>query len=277
MNNRILSFIVVVLLLIVLIGTVSAFETYTSSTDTICNKVNGETVCTKKLYSGVRNVYEDEQWKRVEDACSLMDQGFTINILENDKDFPVEVVDFNLTSITVKLNPNGLSIFGEDVPIRIWQQDEIKSQQFNQDVHDGKKESNGLAEDYKEKYKNVLDEEVSFWLLNQEEERTFNFGMDSILEFGYNSTTILLDYSKDKNDANVRNDYPDTNYGSELNMIVKSSDGTDYRRAYISFDISSLLSLNSLHITEATLNLFSWTKKNLRIMNFSLTLLGWMQ
>ena len=110
--DKIMLFIFVGLFLISL---VSATTEYTPSSDTICN----DGVCTKTLYSGVRNVYEDNQWKKVEEARSLKDKGFNVIMLEDDKEFPVEVVDFNYTSIKVKLNPKGIKVFNENIPLRI--------------------------------------------------------------------------------------------------------------------------------------------------------------
>ncbi|MHA1302300.1 MAG: CBM96 family carbohydrate-binding protein [Candidatus Heimdallarchaeaceae archaeon] len=69
--------------------------TYTPTTDTICE--NG--TCTKILYSGIRNVYEDETWKRVEDARSLKGKGFEFVYLEKDDNYEIEIEDFNYTCI----------------------------------------------------------------------------------------------------------------------------------------------------------------------------------
>jgi len=173
--------------LVFAVPTILAETTHTPTTDTTCN--NG--ICNKVLYSGVRNVYEDNQWKKVEDARSLKDKGFDVVVLEDDKNYPVEVLDFNYTSITVKLNPKGIKIFNEDVPIRIWNNNDTKDINFQQDVLDGKVISKGI-DDYKEQMDKIFEEEVRFNLLNQEEEKTYEFGMEKILEFGFNSTTIML-------------------------------------------------------------------------------------
>ena len=60
--------------------------------------------CNLILWSGIKNVKEDGHWKRIEDARSLKDkEGINITVLEEDLDFPMEVVDFNLTSMTLNL------------------------------------------------------------------------------------------------------------------------------------------------------------------------------
>ncbi len=77
--------------------------TYTPSSDKIC--IDG--TCTLTLYSGIRNVIEDGGWKKVEDARSLKDQGFNVVYLENDPDFEIEVIDFNMNSIDLSLDFKG--------------------------------------------------------------------------------------------------------------------------------------------------------------------------
>ena len=172
---------------VMLVGMVSAAETHTATTDTTCNG----NVCTKTLYSGITNVYEDNQWKDIEDARSLMGSGIVPVVLEDDVNFPVEVVDFNYTSITVKLNPKGIKVFGTDVPLRIWNPNETKAEEFYKDIEDGKIISKGI-EDYKSTMDKTKEEFLNFNLLNQEETKTYDFKMGDILEFGYNSTTITL-------------------------------------------------------------------------------------
>lgn len=94
--------IIIFIILIGIFGSYFVFAeipeelTYTPSTDIICN--NG--ICSLILYSGIRNVYEDDTWKRVEDAKSLKDkEGFEIIYLENDGTHKIDVVDFNTSSI----------------------------------------------------------------------------------------------------------------------------------------------------------------------------------
>ncbi len=215
--------------MVLLVGAVSATTTYTPTTVTNCNQIGGQLICNKVLYSGITNVYEDEQWKSIEDARSLMGSGIEVVILEDDKDFPVKVIDFNYTSITVKLNPDGLSIFGEDVPIRIWEYDKEK-------IVDKE-----LAEGYKDTYTNVIDEEISFWLLNQQEIVTYDFSMDSILEFGYNSTTIQLQENNTENldDTQANSLSPATPDGADAQLEIGGSP-TGESTVYIKFNISSI-------------------------------------
>lgn len=69
-------------------------KTYTSTTDTICS----DGICTLTLWSGIRNVYEDDEWKRIENAKSL--KGYYNKVyLKQDLDYEIEIEDFNYTCI----------------------------------------------------------------------------------------------------------------------------------------------------------------------------------
>jgi len=229
-------------------GMVLAETTYTATTDTTCNG----NVCTKTLYSGIRNVYEDNQWKRVEEARSLKDKGFKIKYLENDKDYPIEVLDFNYTSIKVKLNPKGIKIFNENVPLRVWNNNDTKARDFEQDVRDGKKQSKGIK-DYKEKMDKTFEEEVNFNLLNQEEEMILDFGMGEILEFGFNSTTLSINSPGD--DTFLAEGDDSANGDSNLLRV----DDSPIYEVLIGFDISSLPEYSSIDLISANITVRTYS------------------
>ena len=236
MNKKIfiLMFCMALLLVPIISGTTTS---YTSSLDKVCNNVDGKIVCTNTLYSGIRNVYEDDEWKRVENARSLVGSGIVPVILENDKDFPVEVVDYNYTSIKVNLNPKGFNIFVKDVPVRVW---EVKDE-------------DSKVGDFKNTYEKVVDEDISYWLLNQQETKTYDFGMDSILEFGYNSTTITLTLANGGTigDTYVAQDNPSTNYASSNELYYDASPLAN--NILIKFNITSIP--ENIIITNAVLRL----------------------
>ena len=74
------------------------------------------------LYIFPINVRVNKQTKRFDEAESLMDdewKSYTIKFLEEDKDFKIDIVDFNITSITFNLNMSK-DLQGEHIPIRIW-------------------------------------------------------------------------------------------------------------------------------------------------------------
>ena len=70
---------------------------YTPSTKTVCN----DGICTKTLYSGIRFVNEDGEWKDVQKAKSL--KGIWSVVKDEDSNYPVEVIDFNYSSIKLRL------------------------------------------------------------------------------------------------------------------------------------------------------------------------------
>jgi len=206
------------------------------SSKTVCD--NGK--CKLTLWSGVREVYEDKQWKLIENARSLKDKGFNVVVLEDDVEFPIEVVDYNYTSIKVKLNPKGIKIFNEDIPIRVWDNNDTKAREFEQDVLDGKKVSKGVK-DYKEKMDKIFEQEIGFNSLNQKKEMILEFGVGKILEFGVNSTTIIL---QDANTENLEDTYLDeyagsTKKGGDPVLAIQNYSEAN-RHVVFKFDISSV-------------------------------------
>lgn len=207
-------------------------KSYTRTTETNCND-NGK--CWTALYSGIKYVYEDNKWKNVEEARSLKDKGFKVHFIENDTEFPIEVIDFNYTSITVKLK---VVDFKDNIPVRIWKHNSELERRFLQDILNGKKISKGLAKDYKDTHKRI-----NFELLSQEETRTYDFSMDSILEFGYNSTTIQLQDANTENLEDITVSYgsfPNFKYG----IMVK-------------FNMSSIVSGSSIDASSFNVYLFN--------------------
>ena len=228
---------------------------HTATTDTICN--NG--VCTKTLYSGVKNVYEDSTWKKVEDARSLKDKSFYISYLENDKDFPIEVIDYNYTSITIKFKqPQDSKELNKNIPIRIWRYNQEKEIQYYKDVASGLKEDVSLIDKYKETYDNILSTDESFKDSKDEFEKTYSFGMDSILEFGYESTTIKLQEADTENleDTYFYNESIYYDAGAALNLRVRVGNTRIYE-SIIKFDISSIPKNANISDSNLVLYLYS--------------------
>lgn len=222
--------IVSLIFLILFINLINA--EMTSSSDKTCNK----NICNLILYSGIRFVYEDNQWKKVEEAKSLMNKGFNITYLEIDENYPIEVIDFNYTSIKVKLNPSGIKFY-EDVPIRIWERNKSKDKS-----------------NYKESHDKIFEENINFNLLSQSKEITYNFKIGNILEFGKNSTTIIL---QDADTENLEDTWINENSGavnSGTDDVLQIENVTDYNRnSMIKFNISQIP--NSVNITSAFLSL----------------------
>jgi len=219
---------------ICLVSLVSASVEYTAGSDTICN--NG--VCTKTLYSGVRNVYEDGEWKRYEEARSLKDKGFYVKYIENDKDYPLEVIDFNATSIEVDFKK--FSILNKDIPIKIWRTNE------SSDIND-----------FKNTYNKIKEENVQFNLFNGKEKKKYNnVKIGDLIEFGLNSTTIILQDADTENleDTYIAKSSENDNSGAAYFDIQNDTGNTYVYYGFVKFNISNILLVDN--VSNCDLNLY---------------------
>jgi len=116
-----------ILAIITSITLVTSLTEYTPSSDRICN--NGK--CTLTLYSGTRNVYENNEWKRIEDAQSLKDKdGLFINI-SLDERFNITLIDYNYTSYQVCISSNETGL----IPITVYRHNETNYSQIINEVY----------------------------------------------------------------------------------------------------------------------------------------------
>lgn len=110
----------VLLLVVVIIFQINSFDvsaeeqepqvSYTPVSKTVCEG----RVCNTAIYNRVSFAFEDSIWKHINDARSLKGSGIKVHI-EQDERYPVQVIDYNLTSITIRLEKKTLS----SVPIRV--------------------------------------------------------------------------------------------------------------------------------------------------------------
>ena len=149
------KFLVVFLVGIFCISIVSsATVEYTSTSTTECSFG----VCTKILYSGIQNVIDDGEWKDINQVVSLKDKGvYEIKVIEDDINYPMTVLDYNTTSITLDLEK--WSLFNEAVDLRIWKKNTTKYMDYlllkELSIADDQ------GEDYDGDYKDYSDEIVS--------------------------------------------------------------------------------------------------------------------
>jgi hypothetical protein len=202
-------------------------ETFTPTTDTVCE--NG--ICNKILYSGIRNVYEDNEWKKVENARSLKDKGFDV-VINSDGVHNVEVLDFNISFIefNFSFDPDNLG-------------------EYDYEYEDGKLKTKFKILEYNDTG-DLVETEYDI----EVEEGGLNYVYDGNplgkeFHFGDESTTIKLqnNVTENLNDAYVYEDSPDTNYGSVFNTLfgMSSTSGHD-RICYYMFNISSIPSSVSI-------------------------------
>lgn len=235
--------LVILLVGVFLIGFVSAEKTtYTPTTTTVCEGIT----CTATLYSGVQNVYEDEKWVDIERAVSLKNSGaYEVKVLENDEEYPLEVLDYNMTSITLDLKH--WSLFTDEIDIRIWKANETKEAEYMEDVLLGNVEKSALESSYKSRFDQVTHGKESFNVFDLGSKVVnYNVVPGDIIEFGPNSTTIVLQTANSENleDAGFFEDaspvdYSDDNFGENINIILNDFT-TEHREGIIKFNISSI-------------------------------------
>ena len=101
----------------------------------------------------------------------------------------------------------------------------------------------------------VKDEEIPFNILSQQKTKTYNFNQGDILEFGFNSTTIILQDADTENlgDTYIVEGAPNANFGSSSNLFLRGSTG-EVIHGLIMFDISSIPT--GSNITNSQLSLY---------------------
>lgn len=242
-NNKL---VVCFLVGIFCIGIVSsATVEYTPTTTTECSFG----VCTKTLYSGIQNIIDDGEWKDIDKMASLKDKGiFEIKIIEDDKNYPMTVLDYNTTSITIDLEQ--WSLFNEEVDLRIWKKNNTKYLDYLSLKEDPDDQGEDYDVDYKDYYDEVLSDKVIFNIFDLGNKvSVYNFKPGDVIEFGPNSTTIILDTpdTETLEDTWVNEGNPDyTLYGTGAQAWLGQYNN-DKRQVATKFDISSLNGVNVIN------------------------------
>jgi hypothetical protein len=209
---------------------------YTSSTMTTCE--GGK--CTKIIYSGTQFVYEDNVWKNIENARSLKNSSISC-IVKEDEFASAECLDYNTTSIKLKIKLKDESLKNKDIDIK------IKSEKYDK---------NGTKNNFEKNVKKIKlrglgDESIN--LLN------CNFGEE--IHIGENSTIVYLEENdtENMNDVYVDIDFPNTNLESIHALWVQNTTdgGTSLENILIMFNISSIPT--GVLVTDSKLRLFSVT------------------
>ncbi|MFH1585407.1 MAG: LamG-like jellyroll fold domain-containing protein, partial [archaeon] len=152
------------------------------------------------LYSGVKNVKEDGHWKNVEEARSLKDkEGISITVLEEDSDFPLEVVDFNLTSITLNLSIQQTSDVDNDVDLRV---NNIKTGETER--------TEAININQTDKPEIVIVE--------------LNNSIGKGIEWGHNSSEIIINETTNVEDALIAGELAYNNYGDAPDINIGNGD-----------------------------------------------------
>ena len=227
-----------------------------ASWDRTCWIENGRKKCNLALYSGIRNVYEDEEWKRVEDARSLKGRGFDIVYLENDSAFRMIINDFNLSFIDFDLNFTGnASNYPEFCS--------VKPGDIKCDFKTGVKETVCNETDcwkeetkFQYKYQNkngVVKQDLKFnWKGNP---------LGKEFSFGGNSTTIKLQEADTENLADLRMYSTDDYYGISIKYNISSIPSgkvIDYAKAC--FGVAEVIDSPNTNVNISRINNQTWNE-----------------
>lgn len=205
---------------------------YTPSTETHCTN----NICTQTIYSGVRFVYEDNIWKKVEDAKSLKSV-WGKKYLEKDADFDIDIVEVNYSYINLDFSFNSLNYAkysecaGSNVKdIKCDFKLTIKEEVWN----DISKEFDKVETKFQYKFQEKNDVKIDLKF----SQKGIPFGKE--YTFGGDSTTITLNESNLGNigDTLVANGTSaDFNYGSATVVSVGCADGI-VQRTFIKWNLS---------------------------------------
>jgi len=218
--------------------------TYTRSTETRCK----DGVCSLVLYSGTRFVEEDNKWKRVENAKSLKDV-WDVVYLENDTFHKIDIIDYNLSSITFDLS---------------YDENSVNFSEYEHEIEEGKLKTkfkvieilyDNVTEEF---YENEIEYEVEVEESNKESFVYSGNPLDKKFKFGVSSITIKLQEPNTENldDTWTNSGSTSSNFGSSLTLSFLGGAATSQRKLFITFNISSIPS--SVNIIDSNLSLYMY-------------------
>ena len=195
---------------------------YTSATETHC--INGK--CEHLIHSATKFAFEDNQWKKIEDARSLKGI-YDVIYLEKEDAFNLEVVDFNYTDIEFRAifegDPNDYPDF-----CTVKSEEEFKCQFKNTIKWDEEGIEQTLKYDLKYEMKKgeIVANNTKFSYKGNPLNKEF--------KFGGNSTTIIIN---------------DTSTGVVANIGWAGTDMATYASSAsaIKFDIESISTGNTIN------------------------------
>lgn len=182
--------------------------------------------------------YADDQGTKIEDAPSLKDCQFCHNlklVIDYDFDYPLEVLDYNLTSIDVKLETSSNKL-GKRTDIKVLDK-------YNK------------SKKYFKTWRKINKMEDSRFM-------TLPFGFDKEVHWGQDSTTILLEGNSTSGWGVLENMYFDedgTITPPVVSLIADLLDGSG-EIPFIKFNITQIPSGST--ILNATLGLNATTNRN---------------
>jgi hypothetical protein len=189
-------------------------------------------------------VYADSQGTLLQNAKSLLNTEFPIPlVIDLDKEYPLEIIDYNYTSITVKLEVAEKNA-GKSIPITVYSKNDKEDKQYSNTV-------TSLSS-------------------GKQSEIILPFGMDKELKWGDNSTTVTLNQSSGfaptRSPYNASSDFYKVREattgegaytgGANTTAILTGVSGSEYSiaRHFTSFNTSSIP--DNMLVTSASFNIF---------------------
>src|SRR3989344_4799369 len=198
---------------------------YTPYTETHCkgNK------CSISLYSNIKFVYEDNTWKKIENARSL--KGIFEVIKHDDQNFPAEVIDFNFTSIVLSLGSSEERI-NSNIPLKVYNKNNESKKPRDNFGSIKSKDKEIKIINTQEKHREIIDlADTGESVLWQE------------IKWGDNSTTIQLKEPDTENldDSYIRDgaSYSGINYGGDSYLYIRNY-STSNKNVLIRFNTSAI-------------------------------------
>jgi len=164
---------------------------------------------------GLRNVWEDNRWKRAEDARSWKDYlGYIEKIyLEKDPDFDMDIIDINATFAELNLTFNPISNITE-LKERYPECGASKTNDIKCDFKLTVKEENGTETKFQYKYqeKNGIKEDLKYVLKGNPFDKEYTFGG--------NSTTIKFNNGNVTDDTHLYQKGQGGDYGADDDLVA---------------------------------------------------------
>lgn len=181
--------------------------TYTESTDESCFG----NVCTLVMYSGTRNIYEDGEWKRVENARSLKGSSIKCDV-EFDGTHEAVCLDYNFTHKKIMFYTEDSFSLNKNIPVKNYVGGTLST---SRDLRFSDKESARVL--------------------------TIPSNIDDVVHFGASSTTVYLNDTSNNllADTHIDEELPDSNFWNDglMEMQNRTSDTKEFM---IKYNIGSL-------------------------------------
>jgi YD repeat-containing protein len=197
---------------------------FTSNSETICSFGS----CSQILYPYSKYVYENETWKPVEEAKSL--RSVWIAAVSEDMDFPVQIVDYNYTTLIINFSVSEEKT-NREIPIRIYSK--LNNSEKPRDV-----QGNEIDKDRVLRFKQA----GAYATISIDLSDTIENLLTQEIKWGDASTIIRVydNNSINTDDSYIRSgSFSGNNYGSDFYLYIHNST-TSAKEVLVRFDTSQI-------------------------------------